>query len=398
MSRNASAKSNLAVWVTLTIATVLVGVVCLWGLAANRLQFPETMSSGRDASASARRYLLKRPFDPAGWLAWSEGIGATGSAISANAKPAVAAAAILAPVDPQVLRAQASLALRQGEITVGLERAADLAVMFPLQRSDAFATLMTYRGDAAWLPFLRSRLKSKWPAIDAFLLESCRAGSSLRDLLDVTQQIVSKQPLAEETVTCIGNKAIAEGQVPAAYWLWLNASPGLPAAIGNVFNGDFELPQAGRLFDWRLGAGGEYREGFTIAVRSDNSRGMPSNVLAIRFNGRAIRSAIAQQFLALAPGHYTLTYSLRPEGRVTLNMVAWAVHCVTPSQNVTKSVEMGVAQRQPGVEGWSTHRQTLDIPAGCDGQILDLDVGSKLQMMQGLQGSVLLDDINIVRQ
>ena len=143
----------------------------------------------------------------------------------------------------------------------------------------------------------------------------------------------------------------------------------------------------------RLAAGGEYREGFATAIRNDDSRGRSTNVLAVRFNGRPLRLPIAQQFLALTPGRYLLTYSMRDVG-TTPSGVSWVMRCVPPLLSLTSSAP--VAERGNG--GWTIRKQEITIPTGCTGQLLDLEVGNRLQMLQGLQGTVFFDDVSIIRQ
>lgn len=369
--------------------------IAAWGLGTNPLQISRAPLREASLRDSATRFVVQHPFDPAGWLAWvGTTLGSTGQLGSQRASQVVASTALLAPVDPQVLRAQALLALNRGEIATGLGRTADVALMFPTEQNDAFTTLRAYVNDPVWPPFLQSQLDKKWPAITAFLQHSCQSDMPLSTLLTLTQQVVRRQPLSDAVVTCIGNRAIAENQIPAAYWLWVNALPTLPATIGNVFNGDFELPLADRLFDWRLAAGGEYREGFVIAIRDDESRRKKNRVLSISFNGRPLRTPVAQQYLALEPARYTFAYSMRPTGLPVNSAVAWTLRCipaaVNPGLSAIKSSE--------AVVGWVTKTQEITIPAGCTGQILELDLGSKLQMMQGMSGSVLFDDLSLIRQ
>ncbi len=392
MTRSTASRRSLATLALLSVTLASSLAVLIWGLAGDGLRRPAGTFSG-DATADARKYIVQRPFDPAGWLAWAGSTISSTEALPPFASKVVEATKLLGPVDPQVLRAQALLALRRQDIAGGLERAADIAALFPAERSEAFVTLKAYLRDPAWAPFLASRLSKGWPQVDAFVLATCTSNTPLADLIGLVQQIARTQPMSDEAVTCVGNRAIAENAVPAAYWIWLNASRAVPRSVGNVFNGDFELPFAGRLFDWRLAAGGEYREGFTTAIRNDDSRGQSTNVLAVRFNGRPLRLPIAQQFLALTPGRYVLTYSMRDHATAPSG-VSWVMRCVPPLQSLTSSAP--VTERGNG--GWTIRKQEITIPAACTGQLLDLEVGNRLQMLQGLQGTVFFDDFSIIRQ
>ena len=68
-------------------------------------------------------------------------------------------------------------------------------------------------------------------------------------------------------------------------------------------------------------------------------------------------------------------------------------------QKLWQSVlDSGIAGKQPLTGGWFNHSHTLVIPEGCDGQLLDLQLGNRLQLALGLQGSVLFDDVSVIRQ
>ena len=375
------------------LATLLTAALCVWGLTSNqRGSLPPDLPQ---AAASAKNYILQRPIDAAGWIARADADFATiPNTVTPLANQAITVAATLAPVDPQVIRARMFLALKLGDTVSGLSHAANIATMFPTESRDAFSILRAYSSDPNWPAFFQTQLTAGWPAAEAFLIDSCQSGATVGTLLTIAQPIIRRQPLSENTVTCIGTKAISEGLIPTAYWLWLNALATLPTPMGNVFNGDFEQPSAGRLFDWRITAGGDYREGFAAAIRPDDSRGSRNKVLMVRFNGRAMRPPIAQQFLALAPGRYALSYNAREIALSMPGSVNWTLRCVPPAL----SPVLAAVQKQPAAAGWFNYTQTIVIPAGCGGQLLDLDLGNRLQLAQGLQGSVLFDDVTISRQ
>jgi len=389
--------SRLSAILLITMLVVAASAAA-WGLMTGALRPAPDAVVERDTVTGASGYIVRRPLDPVGWLSWA-GTRRMLATDPALATQVIQAAVTLGPVDPQVLRAQILLAFRQGNVDAGLNRAADLAGMLPQERSDVFAALRAHSGHPDWSAFWNARLKSGWPAVDAFLLDSCQSGASLATLYLMAQPAVSKQPLDDATVTCIGNKAISEGQLSAAYWLWVNAMRITPKSLGNVFNGDFEQPAAGRLFDWRFAAGGEYREGFSVGVSRDTSAGSRrakpvsdnNNVLSIRFNGRALKLPIAQQYLALKPGHYVLAYKLRELGTTVPGRVNWTVRCV--SANVAPS--LGTPRSEPAADGWTLRLVDVTIPDACTGQLLDLEAGDRLQLLQGFRGTVLFDDIGM---
>jgi hypothetical protein len=385
-------------FIVLFLAAFSVAIVCLWGFAGAVRPYPETNVSriSADASATARSYILRHPTDSTGWLAFAESalLEVPNGPPPMPATQALSIAATLAPVDAQVLRARALLAIRGGDLTAGLSHAANIAVLFPTESSDAFALLRAYSNHPAWPAFFQHLLDSGWSEAESFLLDSCQSGAALQTLLAVARPVLSRQALTNDTVTCIGTKAIAEGQVSTAYWLWVNAPATVPSPLGNVFNGDFERPVAGQLFDWQINAGGDYREGFAATVSLDDSRGSLNKVLAIRFNGRPLKSPIAQQFLALTPGRFVLSYNVREMGLSAPGAVGWTVRCVP----TTTTPGVAPIFRQQAHPGWVRNAQEFVIPEGCTGQLLDVEVENRLQRSTGLRGSVFFDDLSIARR
>jgi len=343
----------------------------------------------------ARAYLQARPLDPAGWLA------ATGASLGKRATPdardleVIAAARELAPHDPQVMRADAHLAFAAGDVATGLERTADIALMLPTESDAAYATIAARAEHPAFAEFIARRTAARWAGLNPLLLHACRSQSPLATVVRVASQIYAKQPLSDEVVTCIGERAISAGDMATARTVWLNGSERLPRTIAHVFNGDFELPGAGRLFDWRISVGGEYREGFVTGVRAEGSGARINRLLSVRFNRRPIRSGIALQYLALEPGRYALSYRMRGSTQPPAQL-AWAVSCLPgkPGVTVTQSPETTEAAG----EDWLRKRSDLVVPPACAGQQLELVVADKLQTLRGLAGELALDDISIVRK
>ncbi len=382
-------------------ALVVAATAAAWGLTTGILQSPPANLVDKDPATGAISYILRRPLDPVGWLSWA---GATRlfTKDPLVAAQAIQAATILGPADPQVLKARTLLAFQQGNVDAGLNQAADLAVTLPAERNDAFAMLRAHSANPEWTKFWNARLATGWPPVDAFLLYACQRGASLSTLFSLVQPALSIQPLNDAIVTCIGSQAINEGQLPAAYWLWVNAMRTTPKSLGNVFNGDFEHAVTGGLFDWRFAAGGEYREGFSVGLTREGSVGTRgttpasnnNTVLSIRFNGRALKLPIAQQYLALQPGSYVLAYRSRQLGASLPGTVTWTVRCVPANLRPT----IGTAKSEALPDGWTSRVVEVTVPDACTGQLLDLEAGDRLQLLQGFRGTVLFDDISMKRK
>jgi len=337
-------------------------------------------------------YLKMRPFDAVGHLALSESLASTASEASlALQNRTLRAAAFLAPTDPQIVRAEAALAFSQGDIPGTLDNLAKLAVISPRDRSEAFDALSKFVTHPAWQDFAAARLKAGWNEADDFLVALCNRPSTTRYSLAVATNFARYHPIAPAASHCVERRAIAAGQVQAAYQLRLNGARTLPARIGYVFNGDFELPPSGSAFDWAVESGGDYREGFVAAIRPEIGSEKLSRVLSVRFTRRPIGSPIARQILALPTGRYQFSYLNKLAAPMAENALVWTLTCVDSGTSVivekwSDSIEKG---------GWTRHSVPFVVSDKCQGQSLSLNPKTKLIALEGLQGTLLIDDVRV---
>lgn len=337
-------------------------------------------------------YLKTRPFDALGHLALSESLASGASEASlAFRTRTLSAAAFLAPTDPQVVRAAAALAFSQGDIVGTLNNLAKLAVVSPNDRFEAFDALSKFVTHPAWQDFAAARLKAGWNESDEFLVALCNRPSTTRYSLAVATHFARYRPIAPGASHCVENRAIASGQVQAAYQLRLNGAKTLPSRIGYVFNGDFELPPSGSAFDWAVESGGEYREGFVAAIRPEIGSDKLSRVLSVRFTRRPIRSPIARQILALPPARYQLSYLSKVAVSMAENAHVWTLTCVGSGTSVI--IEKWIDTIEKG--GWLRHSVPFAVSDKCPGQLLSLDPRSKLVALEGLQGTLFIDDVRV---
>lgn len=376
--------------VVVCLAGLLVGAAFLW-FASRHFQTPDDRDATPEPFAPLA-YLRLRPFDSAGYLALSE--SATASTPDGALRlrmHALQAATLLAPVDPQVIRAQAGLAFSRGEIRPGLDKTARLASISPRDRADAFHVLANYVNHPQWRDFAAARLTAGWDVSDQFLRSLCHEPVFGQQAFNVASQFVRYGSITPETAHCIENRVIASGDVQGAYRLRLNAAKSLPKLIGFVFNGDFELPLSGSAFDWSLEPGGEYREGFAAAIRPNSGYTGVDRALVVRFTGRAIRTPIAQQHLALPPGQYRFSYHSKQSVQYGKNSPTWTLRCVgSGTPLITDSWADSTIE-----SGWIQHQVAFAVGVNCAGQLLLLEPKSKLSALEGLQGTLLLDQVRI---
>lgn len=372
----------------------LLGLVASTVFVANAWRFVSSPND-RDAapdSPAPLEYVKSRPFDALGHLALSQSLAADPvSASQALRTRALRSAEFLSPTDPQIVRAATRLAFLQGDVPATLHNLAKLAVVAPLERFEAFEALSKFVTHPAWQDFVEARLKAGWNDSDEFLTALCNRASTTGYSLFVATQFAKYHPIAPGASHCVERRAIASGQVQAGYQLRLNGAKTLPSRIGYVFNGDFESMPSGSPFDWTVEPGGEYREGFVAAIRPEIGSGNASRILSVRFTRRPLRSPIAHQILALPAARYQLSYLNSLTAPAPENAVAWKLTCIASGAPliVEKWSDAGVGDR------WVRRSVTFVISEQCPGQLLSLDPTSKLIALEGLRGTLLIDDIRV---
>lgn len=381
------------VFVIACLLGALIGAACL-GFAYRFFQAPDDRAASSHPFAPAN-YIRLRPFDSAGYLALAESVneGDANAAMRLRTH-ALGAASLLAPVDPQVIRADASLAFARGDVRSGLDKTSRLAAISPKDQADAFRVLASYVAHPAWQEFAAVRLTAGWEASDQFLQKLCNDASLAKYAFSVAAHFVLFRPLSPAASHCVENRAIAAGDVQGAYQLRLSAAKTLPKKIGFVFNGDFEWPLSGSQFDWTLESGGEYREGFVAAIRPDSGVGGLTRALAVRFTGRAIKSPIAQQLLALSPGRYQLSYVDKQTVKTDANQLTWMLRCRGSGASLITDAWADSAADS----GWIRRQATFEVGSNCSGQQLSLEPKLKRSALEGLQGTLLIDAVRVERR
>jgi hypothetical protein len=333
-----------------------------------------------------------RQFDYAMYLEHAELLSTDTAQITA-ANNAIAHARLLAPNEPLVLRGAYRVAVASGDMTAALSNATRLADISPADRVHAFAGIAALVESPIWERFFLNRLKERWQSADPFLRYLCEKRFDSSRLLSLAQMAQRNQQVQTTTLHCIENALVTAGYVETAYTFRLvSRMPG--QRIDYLSNGEFDEKPSGSPFDWRITAGGEYRAGFDAAIRTGTDFGRVGSKLVVRFNGRPIKTAIAQQYLALFPGHYTLTTVSTTTGLAPDSRPEWRISCVGSS-----SAPIAIKSDSGNLDGaWQRMESSFAIASGCTGQLLTFQVGSRLATLEGAKGVAIVDSILIERR
>jgi tetratricopeptide (TPR) repeat protein len=185
------------------------------------------------------------------------------------------------------------------------------------------------------------------------------------------------------------NRLQQEGRWLAAYLAWID---GLDAqqldALGNIYNGDFELPLADADFGWRV----PRLHGVEVATAS-TPEAKGNYALRIVFQGRRARFRHVYQHLLLDPGHYQLQGLLRLDNFRTERGVQWTLTCKTGTR-----ITLGASERFLGRAAWQPFSADFQVPAtDCGVQELRLALAGRFGQEFEAEGMVWFDNLRIKR-
>ena len=375
-----------------TIIPAAVGLLAILTIAVWGTRYPNFDNAGSTPVTSAATYLAARPFDALALVNYSQNAKSPDSTTSADRERMLVLASQLAPNDVEVAKALAALAFERGDTLSGLKHVAQWAKISPADRSSAIDILLSAAGSREWARFIDEEVKTNWIVGDSLLGAACsKLGAN--QLLALGAAISRSTAIGSQTATCVSTKLIAENQSPAARVFWLGTLRPLPPKIGHVFNGDFSLPLGNGPFNWTLAEGGEFRDGFRVALLSGAAPDGKAHALQVRFNGRRVDSALATQSLALLPGNYRLRYVTKQSGFVGTESARWLLRCGSTGTLIEQRPE----PTRVLMDGWSANSGLFTITELCRGQLIRLELSSRLQQLTGTNASAAFADVEVER-
>ena len=376
----------------LTIIVATAGLLAILLNAVWGTNYPNVDGTGSTPLTSVSEYLSARPFDALALVNYSQIAESQASVTSANRERVLILASQLAPNDIEVVKALAAFAFRRGDTLLGLNHVAHWASISAADRSVALNVLLSGAGNREWPGFIDAQLKTNWPLAEALLLAAC-GKLSADQLLTLGSAISRSAAIGSETAACVSRKLLAENRSLEARVFWLGTLRPLPPKIGHVFNGDFSLPLGNGPFNWTLAEGGEFRDGFRVALLSGAAPDGKAHALQVRFNGRRVDSALATQSLALLPGNYRLRFVTKQSGFVGAESARWLLRCGSTGTLIEQRLE----PTRLLIDGWSANSGLFTITEPCRGQSIRLELSSRLQQLTGTNASAAFADVEVER-
>lgn len=356
---------------------------------------PRLPAVGQNSAADAnvdretlRQALRSNPGQIDALLMLAGGYESSGDAKQASR--ALDAAYQLAPDERNVLAAVAEFQLRQGDVARALPLLDRLVDTYPEMRPGAFEILGQLlsegREPATWKRILAR--KPTW--LGLFIVSSCERGMDPAILVPLLLERTpsSRSPTPESA--CVIDRLRVSDRWQQAYQVWLNTLPRERLSeVGFVFNGSFEFAPSGQGFDWRPTRALERDSGHSVEM--PQAQGVSGKrALRVSYNGKRQSGVPIAQYLALAPGAYGLSGLARPLSITAGRGVEWTLRCVkagTPSETIATS------ERFVGSGDWRHFAFEIKVPAGCPGQVLQLEALATSDGYAYLSGSIWFDDL-----
>ena len=178
-----------------------------------------------------------------------------------------------------------------------------------------------------------------------------------------------------------------EGRALQAYVTWVTRVPeSQRTALGNVFDGGFEIPQDEQpgMFAWQTpGIAG------ATAYWSANRGTLGENSYVVEFEGRRTPFAHLYQALAIPPGQWKLTWRAKALDLNTERGLIWQIYCEPSGAVLLESPPMR------GQFEWREQSAAFSVPPECQGQLLRLLIPARIPAETAISGMLWLDGISI---
>lgn len=375
-------------WTALGLSVLIVQLVvsvAMWRQATLR-QLPGDATD----DAVLRVRLSQQPFDVAGHLAF--GIARLNANDPSGARRALRAAAAIAPNEPQVLRTQAFTHFTFGETAAAIEAVVRLLDAEPEAARDAYAALGNVMSTPAMEAVVNRWADQRSVHLGGLADAVCTSNQALQVKLWLATRAAAAAALRPETLTCLFSQASRSPDAASVYALWLGSLPSTEGSIDHVWNGNFEQRERATPFDWKLGRGGEFRDGYSATIQLERSGGPTNRYLSVELNGRPVTSTIAETHLVLPPGPYTLSYRTRDRTAAGSVRLGFGVACHGSGQVIAP---VTADARETTSQTWSTVRTSFVVPSGCHAQVIRVDGSPASWKAAGTKGRFDFDDVAI---
>ncbi len=195
------------------------------------------------------------------------------------------------------------------------------------------------------------------------------------------------QPLTAVERSAWIDGLIRAGDASQAYGLWaVDLSPERRGALGNVYDGGFELTPDNAGFGWQFNrvAGATIRQEATPGA-------INAQALLVEFHDQRVPFEHVRQTLVLPVSRYALSGRVRVDDLRNERGLQWVLRC-------PNGTELGATTRFNGNSAWRSFTLEFTIPAtDCTLQTLMLRLDARIKPEQMIGGRIWFDGLRIQR-
>lgn len=377
-------------------------IVVIFGLIAGMLLLSQKQSTRDSAQKGAhpealRDYVMRSPFDAAGHLTMAAEGAHSDHAPTPQTTLALAAAATLAPYDPDVLRIATLRRLQLGDADGAIAAGERLTAVDPSARADVVKALWSLRTTASWQKTVERWTQSQSPLLDELVFAVCQSDTQIAQKVQLATLASAANLLSNRSFECLYNASLRSAEFADVYSLWIERLArkqiGEPLVIPNVFNGDFSRAIDSDPFDWKLGSGGDFRDGYIVRIRRESASGAANRFLDVELNGRPVKTEIASIATALPRGRFALSYRIRDSSQTAGHRFRLSLRCISGAELTNAASEKLGPQGTGG--DWVLSSSVLTVPDNCFAQRLTLESTRPGWKALGASGRVAIDDVVI---
>ena len=275
--------------------------------------------------------------------------------------------------------------MAKGDFAGALRRTDALLRAYSGEGKQILPLLLASADNSASRPMLAEILARQPPWREWYLGElgtsSSEAAASLLALLRA-----GPTPPSLTEIRAYLNRLVRAGALTAAYLAWVQTlSSEQQLSLGLLNNGSFEQSPTEIPFDWTIsripGAASEIGE----------APGKAGKALMVDFANQRVAYRQVAQTLMLAPGRYVLSGLVKAEALDNARGLAWRISCAAkPDEAFAETIHF------KGTLPWSEFRVNFEVPKeGCRGQLLRLEIATRIVLEQTIGGRIWFDDIAV---
>jgi hypothetical protein len=298
---------------------------------------------------------------------------------------------LLGPMRPPVLARSAAFWVQQNRLDLTLARWSALLRNRPENATLVYPVFLQLAENPLTQPFLQPFLAQPPEWWDEFFAYAARTAVQTETVAFLYQHRNrdGALPTVAEQQAYLG-RLWKEERWLEAYLTWLSGlDESQQSGLGNLYNGNFELPITNAGFDWRAAS----PRGATVeTIETYSTRGGKS--LHVNFNGERVHFQHLYQYLYLESGRYQFQGRARVDSLHAERGLRWRLHCANARIPLLAESEPFV-----GSDDWRSFAVNFTVPKqDCPLQLLRLELDGRVELEFEARGDAWFDELSISRQ